>query len=367
MAGSSAVPAEIGMRSAVSTYPPARRAEPLLVVEDLTITFPSADGAAAVVRGVSFEVAAGEFVGLVGESGSGKTITALALLRLVPAPGRIESGRIRLAGLDLMALSEAEMCRIRGARIGMIFQEPMTALNPVFTIGFQIREAIRAHSKVTRRQARREAERLLDMVAMPESRRRLEDYPHQLSGGQRQRVMIAIALASKPDLLLADEPTTALDVTVQAQILELLERLRQELGLAVLLITHDLAVVAETCDRVAVMYAGDIVEEAGVHALFGAPAHPYTRGLLSALPRIAERHVDMGGAAEAAESAASEKSGRGRLTAIPGQVPDVSNRPTGCSFHPRCGDVMARCRRQEPGDFAAGDGRRVRCFLYDRS
>ncbi len=326
--------------------------EPLLAVEDLTITFPGQSGSEDVVRGVSFDVAAGEFVGLVGESGSGKTMTALALLRLVPSPGRIEGGRIRLSGRELMTLSEKEMCRIRGARIGMIFQEPMTALNPVFTIGFQICEAIMAHGDLSRGQARSEAERLLELVAMPEPRRRLKDYPHQLSGGQRQRVMIAIALASQPDLLLADEPTTALDVTVQAQILELLEQLRQELGLAVLLITHDLAVVAETCDRVVVMYAGDVVEESGVEALFGAPAHPYTRGLLSALPRIDELGARASG---------------GRLVTIPGQVPEVSNRPPGCSFHPRCDQVMDRCREQVPGEYRGAEQSRVRCFLFDGS
>jgi oligopeptide/dipeptide ABC transporter ATP-binding protein len=314
----------------------------------LTITFPSDEGPAAVVRGVSFEVAAGEFVGLVGESGSGKTMTALALLQLVPPPGKVESGRILLDGRDLMTLSEREMRRVRGARIGMVFQEPMTALNPVFTIGFQICEAIRAHSDLSRKQARLEAARLLDLVAMPEARRRLDDYPHQLSGGQRQRVMIAISLASRPDLLLADEPTTALDVTVQAQILELLEQLRQDLGLAVLLITHDLAVVAETCDRVAVMYAGELVEEARARALFAAPAHPYTRGLLAALPRLGDR-----------------AHGGGRLSTIPGQVPEIWNRPAGCAFHPRCAEVMERCRSQAPLEYAASDGRRVRCFLYD--
>jgi oligopeptide/dipeptide ABC transporter ATP-binding protein len=277
-------------------------------------------------------------------------MTALALMRLVPSPGRIETGQIRLEGHDLMALSERQMCSVRGARIGMVFQEPMTALNPVFSIGFQVCEAIRAHSDLSRKQARSEAERLLELVAMPEPDRRLKDYPHQLSGGQRQRVMIAIALASQPDLLLADEPTTALDVTVQAQILELLEELRQKLGLAVLLITHDLAVVAETCDRVVVMYAGDVVEEASVEALFAAPAHPYTRGLLKALPRIGQSEGDARG---------------GRLATIPGQVPEVANRPDGCSFHPRCDEVMARCRNQIPAQYAGADERLVRCFLYE--
>ncbi|MFQ5525407.1 MAG: ABC transporter ATP-binding protein [Thermoanaerobaculia bacterium] len=320
----------------------------LLAVEGLSVAFPVGDALEEVVRGVSFEVSAGEFVGLVGESGSGKTLTSLALLRLVPPPGRITSGRVLLDGRDLRELSEKEMCSVRGARIGMVFQEPMTALNPVFTVGFQIAEAIRAHGDASRSQARGRAEELLEMVAMPEPKRRLKDYPHQLSGGQRQRVMIAIALASKPDLLLADEPTTALDVTVQAQILELMESLRRELGLAVLLITHDLAVVAETCDRVVVMYAGDVVEEAPVDRLFSSPEHPYTQGLLSALPRIDR-----------------ERSAEGRLTAIPGQVPEVSDRPPGCAFHPRCDEVMDRCRVEIPAEFAGPDGRRVRCFLYD--
>ncbi|MCP4204074.1 MAG: ABC transporter ATP-binding protein [bacterium] len=346
------MPADPSAGSAPSAPAEARPGEPLLAVENLTISFPDRGGQAAVVRGVSFDVAAGEFVGLVGESGSGKTMTALALLRLVPAPGKIQGGRIRLSGHDLMALSEKEMCSVRGARIGMVFQEPMTALNPVFTVGFQICEAIRAHGDLSRRQARDEAERLLELVAMPEPRRRLKDYPHQLSGGQRQRVMIAIALASQPDLLLADEPTTALDVTVQAQILELLERLRQELGLAVLLITHDLAVIAETCDRVVVMYAGDVVEEATVRALFADPAHPYTRGLLAALPRLDE----LGGEA-----------GSGRLITIPGQVPEASNRPPGCTFHPRCSEVMERCREQVPPEYGIAHQRRVRCFLFDGS
>lgn len=320
----------------------------MLEVRNLAIGFPANGGVAEVVRGVSFEIEAGEFVGLVGESGSGKTLTALALLRLLPPPGVITDGRILLEGRNLRPLSESEMCEVRGNRIGMIFQEPMTALNPVFTVGFQIVEAVRAHRDLSRKQARAEAESLLEMVAMPEPRHRLKDYPHQLSGGQRQRVMIAISLASKPDLLLADEPTTALDVTVQAQILELLEKLRQELNLAVLLITHDLAVVAETCDRVVVMYAGDLVERAPVAGLFDSPAHPYTRGLLSALPRIDKR----AGAG-------------GRLATIPGQVPEVADRPSGCSFHPRCEEVMERCRDESPTDFAAPDGRRVRCFLYD--
>ncbi len=327
---------------------PSAVAERLLAVRGLTVGFPAGAGTAVVVRGISFEVGASEFVGLVGESGSGKTLTALALLRLVPRPGRITAGSVLLDGRDLLSLSRKEMSGIRGRRIGMVFQEPMTALNPVFTVGSQIAEAVRAHSGLSKRQARARAENLLELVAMPEPRRRLEDYPDHLSGGQRQRVMIAMALASEPDLLLADEPTTALDVTVKAQILELLEKLRQELGLAVLLITHDLAVVAETCDRVVVMYAGDVVEEADATSLFESPAHPYTRALLSALPRLAGSGTKCR-----------------RLATIPGQIPEAADRPPGCSFHPRCADVMERCRHEPPAEYPAPNGRVVRCFLYD--
>jgi peptide/nickel transport system ATP-binding protein len=242
-----------------------------------------------VVRGVSFTIGGGgrgEILGLVGESGSGKTITSLAVLGLVPPPGRVTAGRILLEGTDLLALPPAEMRKVRGGRVAMVFQEPATALNPVYSIGFQIVEALRLHRRLTRREAREEAVRLLERVALPDARRRLDDYPHQLSGGQRQRAMIAMALAGRPDLLLADEPTTALDVTLQAQILELLMDLRDDLGLSVLLITHELGVVAETCDRVVVMKDGEAVESAGVNELFRSPAHPYTRELLSALPRL---------------------------------------------------------------------------------
>jgi ABC-type dipeptide/oligopeptide/nickel transport system ATPase component len=265
----------------------------LLEVRDLEIAFPAGSAWAPVVRGVSFDVHRGEVVGLVGESGSGKTQTALALLGLVTPPGRVTAGSARLAGrtetagaVDLVRLDARGMRAVRGARIGLVFQEPATAFNPVFTIGFQIAEAVRAHRQVSRRDAREEAARLLDRVALADARRRLDDYPHQLSGGQRQRAMIAMALAGGPDLLLADEPTTALDVTLQAQILELLEELRRDLGLAVLLITHDLGVVAASCDRVVVMHGGRVVETAPVEALFRAPAHPYTRELLAALPRL---------------------------------------------------------------------------------
>ena len=322
-------------------------AETLLAVEDLSVAFPSERGPVAVVRGVSFTVAPGEMVGLVGESGSGKSLTALSILGLVPDPGRITAGRVRFRGRDLTRLSDSALRRYRGARIAMIFQEPGTALNPVFTIGFQVAEAIRAHRRLSRRRALAEAEELLERVAIPDPHQRLGDYPHQLSGGQRQRVMIAMALAAGPDLLLADEPTTALDVTIQAQILELLESLRRELGLAVLLITHDLAVVAETCERVVVMYAGEVVEQAPAGALFTRPAHPYTRGLLGALPRLGAE-VERGG-----------------LATIPGTVPDPAELPPGCPFHPRCPDRMPVCDRRSPALYRVGEATRARCFLHD--
>jgi oligopeptide/dipeptide ABC transporter ATP-binding protein len=303
-----------------------------------------------VVRGVSFSLRRGEVVGLVGESGSGKTMTALALLRLLPPAARISSGSVRLEGEELLDLPEARLRRVRGGRIAMVFQEPMTALNPVYTIGFQIAEAVRAHRRLSRAAARAEARRLLERVAVADAASRLDDYPHQLSGGQRQRAMIAMALASGPDLLLADEPTSALDVTVQGQILQLLEDLRRELGLAVLLITHDLGVVAESCERVLVMYAGQLVEQGTALELFAAPAHPYTRALLAAVPRL------------------GRPAPRGRLPAIPGRVPEPGDLPGGCPFHPRCPAVMEVCRREEPALYSLepdGGGRRAaRCFLH---
>ncbi|HZF10558.1 MAG TPA: ABC transporter ATP-binding protein [Thermoanaerobaculia bacterium] len=322
-----------------------RPAADLLDISDLRVTFPGPVGApTAVVRGVSLSVTRGEIVGLVGESGSGKSLTALSILGLVPRPGRV-SGRIALDGEDLLTLPDAALRQVRGGRVGMVFQEPASALNPVLSVGFQVAEAVAAHRRLARRAAREEAVQLLARVALPEPRRRLDDYPHQLSGGQRQRVMIAMALAAGPDLLLADEPTTALDVTVQAQILTLLKRLRDELGLAVLLITHDFGVVAETCDRAVVMYAGEVVEEAPVAALFAAPAHPYTRALLASLPTL-DRH--------------------GPLPAIPGQPPDPTARPAGCAFEPRCAEAFDRCRTARPELYPVGTGRRARCFLHSQ-
>ena len=325
---------------------------PLLSIEGLTIAFPAGDGLAEVVRGVSLAVGAGEVVGLVGESGSGKTMTALATLRLVPPPGRITAGKVLLhrgrdaAGLELLALPEKELRRIRGGSIGMVFQEPAAALDPVFTIGYQLVEAIRAHREASRAVARRRAEELLALVAVPDPHRRLDSYPHQLSGGQRQRVMIALALAADPVLLLADEPTTALDVTLQAQVLELLLSLRDRLGLGILLVTHDLAVVASTCDRVVVMYCGEVVEEAATATLFASPAHPYSRGLLASVPRL------------------GHPAPRGQMPAIPGSVPDPRRRPQGCAFHPRCPYVMAVCRDRHPPLYELADAT-ARCFLHD--
>ena len=329
---------------------PPLTAPPLLELDGLEVAFPIGGAWVPVVRGMSFAVGRGELVGLVGESGSGKSMIALSVVGLVPPPGRVVRGRVLLDGEDLLAWPPRRLREVRGKRVGLVFQEPMTALNPVHSIGFQVVEAVRAHppgAQLSRRAAREEAVRLLDLVAIPDARRRLDDYPHQLSGGQRQRVVIAIALASGPDLLLADEPTTALDVTIQAQILALLERLRRELGLSVLLITHDLAVVAETCERAVVLYAGEVVEEASAEDLFARPAHPYTRGLLAALPRL--QGLAPGG----------------RLPAIPGQPPQPASLPAGCAFAPRCGERLAACDERRPDLFAAAPGHTARCLLLE--
>ncbi|MEJ2086516.1 MAG: ABC transporter ATP-binding protein [Acidobacteriota bacterium] len=320
--------------------------EEILALQDLTVSFPLGREWVPVVRDAGFGVRRGEFLGLVGESGSGKSITALSVLRLLPANARVDSGQVLLDGVDLLAVGEPEIRSVRGGRIGMIFQEPMTALNPVLTVGFQIAEAVRAHRRTSRRDAAIAAERLMDRVAIPDARDRLKDYPHQLSGGQRQRVMIAMALAADPDILIADEPTTALDVTVQAQIIELLEELRRDLDLAILLITHDLGVVAESCTRVVVMYAGQVVEQGSAEQVFTEPAHPYTRGLLAAIPRL------------------GRKSDTRRLPTIPGQVPEPERLPIGCAFHPRCPEVMEVCRQDDPESVGLGKDRLVRCFLH---
>jgi oligopeptide/dipeptide ABC transporter ATP-binding protein len=304
-------------------------ADPLLQVEHLTTGFDVEGRFVPAVIDVSFAVRPGETLCLVGESGSGKSVTALSIMRLVLPPGRIRDGRLLFKGRDLRALDEREMQRIRGAEISLIFQEPMTALNPVFTIGSQIEETLRVHGRAGRRDSRQRAIELLEAVSIPEPERRVREYPHQLSGGLRQRALIAMALACSPSLVIADEPTTALDVTIQAQILDLLRDLQKRLGLALLLITHDLGVVAEMADRVAVMYAGRIVEEAPVHELFAHPKHPYTRGLMASIP---------GGAAGS------------RLQAIRGTVPRLGDLPPGCSFEPRCPERFEPCPKAHPGD-----------------
>jgi peptide/nickel transport system ATP-binding protein/oligopeptide transport system ATP-binding protein len=294
------------------------------------------------VDGLDLELHAGETFGLVGESGCGKSVTALSILRLLPKPaGRIASGRILFDGKDLATLGEADIRRIRGNRISMIFQEPMTSLNPVYTIGFQIEEVLRKHRGLNRGAARDEAARTLGLVGMPEPGARLKDYPHQFSGGMRQRAMIAMALACRPALMIADEPTTALDVTIQAQILDLIARLKEEFGMSVLLITHDLGVVAEICRSVAVMYAGKVVESAGVGALFGRPVHPYTVGLFNSLPRVGGR--------------------AGVLKPIPGVVPSLVNLPPGCAFQERCFRRHEACREEPPWRQIAA-GHYARCW-----
>jgi peptide/nickel transport system ATP-binding protein len=319
--------------------------EPLLKVRDLVVSFATDQGVIRAVDGVSFDVPKGKTVGLVGESGSGKSVSALAIMGLIPKPpGRIERGSIELGGQELTRLGEKALRGIRGRRIGMIFQEPMTSLNPVFTVGDQIVEAVRAHRSVSRSAARARAIELLVRVGIPAPAERVDAYPHQLSGGMRQRVMIAIALAGEPELLIADEPTTALDVTIQAQILDLLSNLQHELGMSVLLITHDLGVVAEHAHEVVVMYAGRVVERSPASALFGEPLHPYTRGLLLSVPSH------------------PANAGRSRLPTIPGTVPDLSQLPHGCRFQERCEYVHEACKLEEPA-LRGPEGRRAACVL----
>lgn len=318
----------------------------LLSVSDLSVAIQLEEGLIELIRQVDFQVDTGEFLGLVGESGSGKSLTALAILGLLPKQCRVLSGRIELAGENLLELSERRRAQTRGGRVAMIFQEPMTALNPVLKVGYQIAEAVRAHRRGDRQSAWQDARRLLDLVAIPSAVDRLDDYPHQLSGGQRQRIMIAMALAGDPDLLIADEPTSALDVTVQVQILDLLERLRVELGLTILLITHDLGVVAETCQRVLVMYAGELVEQARVGRLFEKPAHPYSQALLAALPRLGQSPTD------------------GILTTLAGPPAEARCRPSGCPFHPRCPEVMNECRVSSPPLVQLSDNQLARCWLH---
>jgi len=321
----------------------------LLEVENLQTHFPTRAGLVRAVNGVSFYLDRGELLGLVGESGCGKSITALSIMRLIAPPGKIVGGEIIFDGKNLLTLSEREMREMRGDDIAMIFQDPMTSLNPVFTVGEQIAEALRLHRKLSRKAARAAAIEAMKEVSIPDPARRAEDYPHQLSGGMRQRVMIAMALACNPKLLIADEPTTALDVTIQAQILELLNGLRKTRDLAVLLITHDLGVVAEVADRVAVMYTGRIVEESPVEELFARPKHPYTEGLLRSVPKLTLEHVAK----------------KERLETIEGVVPSPTDLPPGCHFAPRCSYRLPRCSEGEIPLYDLDGGVKVRCVLFD--
>jgi peptide/nickel transport system ATP-binding protein len=307
---------------------------PVLSVDGLRTRFYTRDGVVHAVNGVSFALNKRETLGVVGESGCGKSVLSLSIMRLIPQPpGRIESGRVLLDGRDLLGLEPADMRRIRGNEISMIFQEPMTSLNPVFTVGFQVAETLMRHQRLSRREAYHRALGFLELVRIPDAARRLKEYPHQLSGGMRQRVMIAMALSCNPKVLIADEPTTALDVTIQAQILTLMRRLKEQLGMAIVLITHDLGVIAEMAERVVVMYAGRKMEEAPVRDLFARPLHPYTRGLMASMPRL--RRADDGTA-------------RVRLPEIPGMVPSLRRELVGCPFASRCAFVIERCRVESP-------------------
>jgi oligopeptide/dipeptide ABC transporter ATP-binding protein len=328
----------------------------VLQVENLRTRFVTAGSAGETtvraVEDVTLSVRRGKVLGLVGESGCGKTVTALSVLKLIPQPpGRIVSGRVLFNGTDLLPLSEKEMQKIRGRRISMIFQDPLTSLNPVFTIGYQVAEMLRVHLGASRAEARDRTIELLRHVGIPSPERRYREYPHQLSGGMRQRVMIAMAVSCSPELVFADEPTTALDVTIQAQILDLLKKLREEMGMAMVLISHDLGIISETADEVAVMYAGRIVEQAPTERLFETPRHPYTKGLLASLPRFDE----------------ASSAHRKRLKAITGMVPSLSRLPSGCAFHPRCPLAIERCSTDEPALEEVSPGHRVSCWLEQPS
>jgi oligopeptide/dipeptide ABC transporter ATP-binding protein len=322
--------------------------ERLLEVDDLVTSFYTRDGVVRAVSGISFHVDRGEVLGLVGESGCGKSVTSLSIMRLVSKPGRIERGAIRFLGQDLLGLSGDEMRKVRGEQIAMIFQQPTSSLNPVWDVGRQIGEVLEIHRSLKRKVARSRALELLKIVGIPDPERRLRSYPHELSGGMAQRIMIAMALACEPELLIADEPTTALDVTIQAQILDLIRHLRKETGTAIILITHDLGVVAEMCDRVAVMYAGEIVEQTDIHTLFARPSHPYTRGLIGSIP--------VPGVI------------RDELEVIPGNVPNLIDLPPACRFAPRCrireDEAVAGCTEVRPELRSLEAGHDVRCFRY---
>jgi oligopeptide/dipeptide ABC transporter ATP-binding protein len=320
----------------------------ILEVKGLSTQFPTRAGAVRAVDDVSFDIARGSTLALVGESGSGKSVTSLSIMRLILPPGKIVKGEILFNGRDLMELDDDEMRRLRGREVAMIFQDPMTSLNPVYTVGDQIAEAIELHERLPRKAAWARAVEMMGRVRIPDAARRARDYPYQLSGGMRQRVMIAMALSCNPKLIIADEPTTALDVTIQAEILELLRALKDDFDLSMLLITHDLGVVAETADRVAVMYAGRIVENAQVREVFQSPKHPYTEGLLRSVPRLTEEGMKVR-----------------RLSTIEGTVPSLLDLPPGCKFAPRCPYVIPECTEAEPALLAVNAARRARCIRFE--
>ena len=324
--------------------PDNRRTPPLLEVEDLRVSFFHPEGEIKAVDGIRYTVERGSVMGIVGESGSGKSVQAYSLLGLVPPPGRVLGGRIAFEGRDVLSFGPEELARFRGGEVAMVFQNPMTSLNPLYPVGSQLVEALRAHETISRRAARERAAQMLERVGIQSPRTRMDQYPHQFSGGQRQRVMIAMALICRPKLLIADEPTTALDVTIQAQILELMQDLQRETGMGILFITHNLGVVAGLCDRVSVMYAGKIVEQGDVEDIFYAPAHPYTLGLLRSMPRL-------------------DAEDQGRLVPIPGTPADPLHRPAGCPFAPRCGRCLERCRREAPPMAELGGGHWAACWL----
>jgi oligopeptide transport system ATP-binding protein len=321
----------------------------LLEIKNLTTRFYTQDGVVQAVNGISYDINPGETVGVVGESGCGKSVSMLSVMRLIPdPPGKIEAGEVIFNGRDLLRVRDDEMRRVRGKDIAMVFQDPMTSLNPVLTVGFQITEALKLHQKVDDGTARRQAAELLSLVGIPNAEERLDDYPHQFSGGMRQRAMIAMALSCNPQLLIADEPTTALDVTIQAQIIDLVKRLQEQLGMAVIWITHDLGVVARITERVIVMYAGYIIEDAPVKKLYGSPRHPYTIGLLGSLPRLDEAPGT-------------------KLMSIPGQPPDLVALPDGCPFAPRCDYTAERCHQENPMLEFVGADHSVACWEKDKT
>jgi oligopeptide/dipeptide ABC transporter ATP-binding protein len=317
----------------------------LLSVKNLVTAFRTSDGELSAVRGVSFSVKKGETLCIVGESGCGKSITSLSIMGLLPSNGYIKAGNIDFEGRDLAKLSQEKLRSVRGKDISMIFQEPMTALNPVLTIGYQLREPLMLHHRLSKSKAHNEGIELLKQVGIPYPEKRMKQYSHELSGGMRQRVMIAISLACHPRLLIADEPTTALDVTIQAQILDLIQDLKDKLGMGVIMVTHDMGVVADVADRVMVMYAGEKVEEGSVESIFNSPKHPYTRGLLNSVPNIDEPDFE--------------------LEAIPGSLPNLNEDISGCRFHPRCPFATDRCAVEEPKEFEVGEGHKVKCWLQE--